>query len=143
MGKIPVFLDTDVLISALLSSTGASYQLVKHSSVNPKISKSVAQELAEVADRLKVDKTNLKNVLRKINITSTRLTKAHLVKIYGKYVLDEEDSHVVAGAHRSKYKFLLTHNTRHYKGDKIQTDLKIIVLKPGYFLQYLRSQSKF
>lgn len=143
MGQVKVFLDTDVVISALLSKTGVSYETIENSKVKKTISKIVKKEVEEVAKKLDIDPQNVKKVLNKIDIISLKLTKEKLLRNYKKYVLDDKDSHVVAGVNISKSKFLLTHNVRNYKIDKINADFGIIVLKPGNFLQYLRSVDKF
>ena len=62
-----------------------------------------------------------------------------LKKIYGGYVSDIKDIHIVAGAVISKADFLISYNLKHYHQDKIKQDFKIILLTPARFLQYLRS----
>ena len=143
MGKIQVFLDTDVVISALLSKTGASYELIRNPLVSKIISKTVKKEIEEVTKRLNIDNQKVERVLKKINTTSSNLTKKEVSEEYKKFVLDEKNSHVVAGANKTKSKFLLARNLKHYRVDKINNEFGIIVLKPGIFLQYLRSLGKF
>jgi len=143
MGKIQVFLDTDVVISALLSKTGASYELIKNPKIIKVVSKTVKKEIKEVTKRLNIDSQKTKAVLKKINATSLNLTKKEVLEEYNKFVFDEKDSHVVAGANRAKSRFLLTHNLKHYRVDKINAKFGILILKPGNFLQYLRSLDKF
>lgn len=143
MGKVKVFLDTDVIISALLSKTGASFEIIKNSKVNKIVSTGIEREVAEVAKRLKINREDIKGVLKNCKITSLSLTKKNIINKYSSHVFDKEDAHVVAGADLSESKFLLTHNARHYKADRINNNLKVIVLKPGDFLQYLRSKEKF
>jgi len=143
MGKIQVFLDTDVIISALLSKTGASYELIKNFKVAKMVSKTVQKETNEVAKRLNLDQQKNKIIFKNINVAPLNLTKKEVLEKYEKFVFDEKDSHVVAGADKTRVKFLLTHNFRHYQVDKIKAELGIIVLRPGNFLQYLRSLGKF
>ena len=143
MEKIQVFLDTDVIISALLSKTGASYELIKSPKVAKTTSKTVQKETNEVAKRLNLGKQETKRIFKNIRVTPPSLTKKEILEKYGKFVFDEKDSHVVAGANRAKSKFLLTHNFKHYQVNKIKAELGIIVLKPGNFLQYLRSLDRF
>ena len=139
MEEIQIFLDTDVVISAILSKTGASFELTKNSFLRKTISKTVKQEIEEVVRRLKINISEARRVLRNIKVVSLNIGKIDILKNYKKYVFDEEDAHVVAGAHKLRSRFLLSHNLKHYRVDKIKSDLKIIVEKPGYFLQYLRS----
>lgn len=140
MAEIQVFLDTDIIISALLSSKGASYILMNDAKVKKIISNTITEEVIEVSSRENISKETAKIILKKVQIFSLYLSKGKLLKKYSKYVFDEEDSHVIAGAHISKSEFLLTHNMRHYCVAKIRNDLGIKVMKPGEFLQYLRSQ---
>ncbi|MBU1127298.1 PIN domain-containing protein [Patescibacteria group bacterium] len=143
MGKIQVFLDTDVVISALLSKTGASYELIRNPLISKIISKTVKKEIEEVKKRLNIDNRKVEKLLERISTASLNLTKKEVSEEYKKFVLDEKDSHVVAGANKTKSKFLLTHNLKHYRVNKINTEFGILVLKPGMFLQYLRSLDKF
>ncbi len=143
MAKIQIFLDTDVVISSLLSKTGASYEVIKNPKVEKIISKSVEAETKEVSKRLNLDSKDTNQLLKKTKLTTFGLTKGSVLERYKDYVFDENDSHIIAGAHNAKVRFLLTHNLRHYRVDKINTQLGIIVLKPGNFLQYLRSVDKF
>lgn len=143
MGKIQIFLDTDVVISALLSKTGASYEVIKNPKVIKIVSKTVQKEIKEVTKKLNIGNQETDRILKNISVTSLNLTKKEILEKYKKFVFDEKDSHVVAGANRAKSKFLLTHNLRHYQVDKINAEFGILVLKPGNFLQYLRSLNKF
>ena len=143
MGKVKVFLDTDVIISALLSKTGASFEIIKSPKVDKIVSTGIEREVAEVAKRLKIDRKDVKRVLKNCQIKSLSLTKKNIIDKYSSHVFDKEDAHVIAGADLSESKFLLTHNVRHYNADRINNKLRVIVLKPGNFLQYLRSREKF
>jgi len=143
MGKIQVFLDTDVVISALLSKKGASYQLVSNPKLVKIVSKSVGDEILEVAKRLGIKKQRVQGLVKSIKTISLSLTKKEILTTYRDFVHDETDAHVVAGASKERLVgFLLTHNLRHYKVDMIKTKLGILVIKPGNFLQYFRSQEK-
>lgn len=142
MGKIQVFLDTDVIISALLSQTGASVIVIKNPKIIKIVSKTVQKEVNEVAKRLNIDNQKIEGIIKNIRVNSLNLTKNEILAEYKKFVSDKKDSHVVAGAKRLKLRFLLTHNLKHYQVDKIKAQLGIIVLKPGNFLQYLRSLAK-
>lgn len=139
MEEIKVFLDTDVLISALLSDKGASYKLINEMKVKMIISKAIVAEITEVARREDIDKAAVRTILKKTKLIHLLFPKQKILQKYSKYVFDEQDSHVIAGAHISKSDFLLTHNIRHYHVVKIKNDLGIKVFRPGDFLQYLRS----
>lgn len=141
MDQIKVFLDSDVVISALLSKTGASFNILQNSKILKVISIMVKEEIIDVATRLNLNSPK-KDIFQDIKIITLKLKKKRLSETYVPYVLDQEDSHVVAGAHKAKAMFLLTHNVRHYYVAKIKNDFGIIVMKPGQFLQYLRSFEK-
>lgn len=140
MEKLKVFLDADVIIASLLSFKGASYLVLLHPSIQKVISGTIAKEVEEVVKRHGIDYGKKKRAFKNLTTASLTITKQLLRETYPKYVFDEEDSHVVAGAALTKTPFLLTHNLRHYNREKIKRDFKIIVLRPGEFLQYLRSQ---
>lgn len=139
MAKIPVFLDTDVLVAALLSATGASFALLHHASIKTYISSTIEQEFIEVIRRLNLNPHRSQSWFDKCHLQPLPLTKISLLKKYAPYVIDPEDAHVVAASHLAKTRFLLTHNLKHYQVNLIRQNLNVIVLKPGIFLQYLRS----
>lgn len=138
MDQIKVFLDSDVVISSLLSSTGASFAIITNPKVKKVISKAIKAEVEEVAKRLHIDLSNTK-LLTHIQTQAPELKKETLINTYTSYVLDQEDAPVVAGADKTNSQFLLTHNLKHYLSSRIRKDLEVIVMKPGIFLQYLRS----
>lgn len=138
MDQIKVFLDSDVVISAMLSSKGASFEIIKNLQIKKIISKAVKTEAEEVVQRLQISDTNMQQIFRKVEVIELKLEKARVAEEFVPYVFDEEDSHVVAGALKSTARFLLTHNLKHYRTEKIKQDFDIITMKPGMFLQYLR-----
>ncbi len=139
MDPIAIFLDSDVIIAALLSEKGASSEIIKNGALKKFVSKTIIKEVDEVSTRLHID-TPDKTLFETFYVISLDIKKERLAKKYFAYVSDLEDSHVVAAARRSKSSFLLTHNLKHYNTDLIEQKLKIIVLNPGQFLQYLRSK---
>jgi len=143
MAKIKVFLDTDVVISSLLSKTGASHEVINSSKIEKFISKQVKKEVLEVSKRYNISTQEIEFVFKNTGLISLKISKKSLINDYGEYVSDEQDTHVVFGALKAKVKFLLTHNTKHYNIEKIRKDLDLQILKPGNFLQYLRSKNKF
>jgi len=133
-----VFIDSDVVISSLISNTGAAYFLLNKTDLKLFISDKSMEELERVVEELGLNKTKLKKLIknrfRMINIKKT-------TEKMNDYVVDSDDAHIVEGAKQAKATFLLTYNTRHYKIDKISQALRIVVTTPAYFLQYLRSIS--
>ncbi len=137
MGKIKVFLDSDVILAALLSQTGASFEVLKNPRLSKYISGSIKLEVETVAKRLSLVNFNA-TLFSDMKVVKINLDKERVVEKYLPFVLDAADSHVSAAAHKAKASFLLTHNTKHYRADKIKDNLQIITLKPGLFLQHLR-----
>lgn len=136
-----VFVDSNVVISSLISSKGASYLLLNQISNFKFFISNISQnELTKVATRLGIDQAKLKSLLQE------RFEKVHLKQNlkeieldYSEYILDPDDAHIVAGAKESKVNFLIIYNTRHFKADKIKQDFNIIVMTSATLLQYLRS----
>jgi len=139
MDQFKVFLDSDVVVSAFISQTGASFEILNNSQIKKIISVTIKTEVNEVIKRLNI--STPKNAFEQIKIIGLKLDKTRLVEKYLKYVFDKEDSHVVAGADKAGVKFLLTHNLKHYQTEKIKQSLGILVMRPGNYLQYLRNRN--
>lgn len=139
-----IFADSDVVISSLLSTKGAAHFLIHKTTLTLFISNISYNEMQIVSQRLKMNKVNLKNLVRKkfkvIKLTET--TNAIKGK-YIRYTTGLGDAHIVAAATAAKVKFLLSYNIKHFKVDKIKKDLGIIILTPAHFLQHLRSLDGF
>ncbi len=138
MGKIRAFLDSDVLVSAQLSKNGASFAILGDNSIEKVVSQTIQTEVFDVLQRLG-KKPPGSNFFRGVSTIKLDLDKPRLVGMYVPYVFDQQDSHVVAVAHIGKAQFLLTHNVKHFDAEMIKRDLQVLVMKPGFFLQYLRS----
>jgi len=136
-----LFIDSDVIISALLSNKGASYLLFKLANTTRLISNYSLKELSKVANRLNITQ-------KKLNLTTNKCScitiSENLEKIklkYQKYVKDINDAHIINGAVNAKARYLITYNTKDYYSNLIKKDFNILILTPGMFLQYLRSQN--
>ena len=141
MRKIKVFVDSDVIISSLISSTGAAYFLIHKTNLELYITNQSVTELEIVADRLNLNPVKLKNLIKDhLKILKLEESLAKVKEKYNQYTYDLNDSHIVAGARQANPNFLITYNTRHFKADKIKQDFKIIVITPAYLLQFLRSR---
>jgi predicted nucleic acid-binding protein len=138
---IKVFVDSDVVISSLISTSGAAYGLLHDTEqVELYVSNMSSSELVKVVVRphLKLDGL--------LHLISTRL---HTVNIsqsgeivrrqFAKYVNVIDDAHIVAGAKEARVAFLISYNIRDFGAEKLRQDFQIILLTPGMFLQYLRS----
>lgn len=138
-----IFLDSDVVISALISSNGASFYLIKiinEKNIQGYISDISKVEIEKVIKRMNLSLNLFKDQLKYLKISKLLLNLEDYPKKYKKYVNDPFDGHIVAGCKYSKSKFLITYNQKDYNQEQIKRDFDIIVMTPGKFLQYLRSQ---
>lgn len=138
---IRVFVDSDVVISSLLSTSGAAYTLLHETKeVELYLSNFSTLELKRVADRLQLDPKKLEKVIS-ARFASVKINQSYekAQEQFAHYVRDVNDAHIVAGAKVAQVTFLISYNIRHFKSEKLRQDFKIILLTPGLFLQYLRS----
>jgi predicted nucleic acid-binding protein len=135
-----VFLDSDVVISSLISKIGAAYYLLTHiENINLHISNISKSEIETVIERLSLPNEVFYSILNNnLKVTAIDLMKIESVT---QYVIDQGDAHIILGTRESHARFLVSYNLKHYKTDKIKRDLGIIVISPGQFLQYLKSIS--
>jgi len=146
MKEIRIFVDSDVVISSLISSSGAAYLLMNLKKKNLKffISNISQKELQIVSRRLKIESKNLEKLIEnRLKVITLKENNKNLSQKFIDYVWDPNDAHIIAGAVRSKANFLLTYNGRHYQKEKIKKDFNILILTPAIFLQYLRSKKEF
>ena len=140
MSTLPcAFLDSDVVISSLLSSRGAARVLIDAGAVDRWVSSSSVRELEDVVDRMVIERTKLHHTLRRCHVASLIEYEATLVRTHARYVSDEGDAHVVAGVVEAHAQYLITYNLKHFYRDRIKADFDILVMTPALFLQYLRS----
>lgn len=136
-----IFIDSDVVISSLLSSSGAAYFLLNQSQINPVISSISLTEIQIVAKRMEIDVERLKKLVKnRFEVFPVKKDLKEIKKEYVRYVIDVNDVHIVAGAHCAKVKYLISYNLKHFRTDKIKNELDLLLLTPALFLQYLRSQ---
>lgn len=137
---IKVFIDSDVVISSLLSASGAAFCLVnQQSKVSLFISNLSQEELNRVGEKLGLDHAKLERLIKKMRIVKIAGEMKQIKSEFTKYVLDENDAHIVVGAQKAGAGFLITYNSKHFQVERIKDELKVIVMTPAVFLQYLRS----
>jgi len=134
---IKVFLDSDVVISSLVSKLGASHQLINNKDVVCFISDVSYKELLKVIKKLGLDEKN-STILIKSNLKIIKLKKSS--SDFKNYVNDVDDAHIVAGTVELKTNFLITYNTKDFIINKIKEKFNIQIMTPGLFLQFLRSK---
>lgn len=123
-------------------SKGAAHVLINELHIERFVSNISKKELAIVVQRLHLKQDALKKLVSTKCKTIAIRESLHIIKKdFGIYTLDENDAHVVAGAVKTKAKFLVSYNIRDFKREKIKKDFYIIVATPAQFLQYLRSLS--
>ena len=94
-----IFLDSDVIIPAIISNTGASYRLIdKGETYNLCISNYSKGEIEKVIKKLCLPKVKLENLLQKVKIHAVSEDKETLEEKYHEYVFDPYDAHIVEGA---------------------------------------------
>ncbi len=138
---LKVFVDSDVIISSLLSSTGAAFLLLNQTDeLQLFVSNFSLDELKIVVKRLDLGEEKL-NILTQRRFSTVHLKDsiATLKKEFAGYVLDVDDAHIVAGANEASAQFLISYNTKHFKADKLKEKFNIILTTPAILLQYLRS----
>jgi predicted nucleic acid-binding protein len=135
-----VFIDSDVVISALLSQNGAAHLLLVHygQQIERFISNVSKVELRVVCRRLYIPLPQLDQFIRH-SLAVTELNESAVPKFDG-FVIDPGDAHIIAGAVESKSSFLISYNLKHYRINAIRSEMDIVVMTPANFLQYLRSK---
>ena len=137
---IRVFVDSDVIISSLISSSGAAYALLHATKLTELyVSNFSIKELEKVVSRLKLEQSILDEVVSSLLVTiRVNQTYKKVGLEYADYVRDPDDAHIVAGAKLAKASFLVSYNIRHFNAEKLREDFQIVLLTPGLYLQYLR-----
>ncbi len=137
---VRVFVDSDVIISSIISQKGAAYLLMRDSRITRFVSDVLIAEVTRVASILNLSQTELRRMVHK-QCTKVVLgaKKETLLKRVDAYCRDDNDRHIVAGAKAAKARFLVTYNIKHFNVENIREELGIIVLPPAFLLQYMRS----
>lgn len=136
-----LFIDSDVIVSSLLSDKGASSTLLHLPNLDLIVSSLSVTEIKSVSQRLSINAGLVDNVIK--NYLDVIQIKSDIAEIRGKYksyVSDKNDTHIVAGAVEAKVEYLISYNLKDYNMQKIKEDFDIHMMTPGMFLQYLRSK---
>ena len=138
---LKVFVDSDVVISSLISSLGAAFLLLNQTSdLDLFISNKSLEELEKVTERLHIESEGLRKLMRtrfKTVILDESLEE--IKSAFTDYVIDIDDAHIVAGAKKANAQFFISYNKKHFKSERIKEDFNIILTTPSNLLQYLRS----
>lgn len=134
-----IFLDSDVVISSVISNKGAAFAVVCSTLLTKYISDLSLKEINEVGNRLNLPLAKLKKHTSLCSLTEISETTVTIKNTYALYCSDPFDAHIVAGAVTAEVRFLITYNIKHFNRRKIKEDFGILVITPGQLLQYLRS----
>ncbi|MGH7204329.1 MAG: PIN domain-containing protein [Candidatus Levyibacteriota bacterium] len=139
--SLKVFIDSDVIISSLISTTGAAFYLIHQiDTIDSLVSNNSVDEIEKVIERLSLNAREFKKLIgNKVSVIEMQQTINEVKKQYATYVLDINDAHIVAGAVKGKVRFLVSYNIKHFKADKLKEDFGIILITPANLLQYIRS----
>ena len=142
-----IFLDANVFYSASKSLTGGSstiFKIVKLKRISVYASKEVLLE-AESNIRLKESlKVRLRfyELVKKNKIRIVPIHKKTAEKKYLK-IINRKDTYVLEGARKSKAKYLLTLDKKHFFTIKIKkAKLPFKTITPGEFLQELAEENQ-
>ncbi len=136
-----IFIDSDVVISSLISNLGASYQLINNKNVVCFISNVSYEEQLLVAKKLSLNIKKLKKLVKeKLNTVEIIQDIKKIRSQYKDFVRDINDAHIVMGSVESKTKFLITYNVKDFEANKIKKKFNIQIMTSGSFLQHLRSK---
>ncbi len=139
-----IFLDTNVLFSALMSQSGAAFELFRLAEkgvVKLMTSDQCLLELQSIQKSVKF-LIPLQAFLKQYPLVIFDLSHGGSLQ-YPRYVFDADDAHVLAGAHQSQSEFLATFNIKDFRTDLIFQDFRIRVMAQGHFLQWLRGIGKY
>lgn len=140
MKRVKIFVDSDVVVSSLISTKGAAHLLLNEQESDFVISDFSKVELERVVNELNLSRNKPRNLIKKrLKIIKLETDLEKMKKDFQNYTSDVDDTHIVAGAAKAKVRFLLTYNIKHFHRQKISEDFGITVLTPAQYLQYLRS----
>jgi predicted nucleic acid-binding protein len=135
-----LFIDSDVIISSLLSTSGAAFFLLNKSPIKAIITTISLRELQIVMKRMNINEKKLQSLIKKrLEVVNLTQSLVKIKKEYSKFVTDENDAHIVAGSHHAKVKYLITYNLKHFNADKINKELDVLIMTPAIFMQFLRT----
>lgn len=134
-----IFVDSDVVLSSLLSSKGAANFLLNEVDIKLSISNISLLEIERGIVKLNLDKNQLRRLTKnRLKLVELKESTKKIKESFKNYIFDEDDAHIVAGAQQAKAKVILSYNLKHFNRQKIKEDFGIVVLTPAQYLQYLR-----
>ena len=105
-----VFIDSDVVISSLLPSSGAALLLLNQSTIKPVISSISFKELRIVINRISIEPEKLEVLIKnRFEVFPINKKLEKIKEEYIQFVGDVSDAHIVAGAHEAKIKYIISY----------------------------------
>lgn len=136
--KVPVFVDSDVIISSLLSQKGAAHLITQENQIIRYVSSLGIIEQKEVVKRLGLELQKHDQIITAhFNLIQANPSET---TAYSQYTNDPSDAHIIQGAVISNAHFLATYNAKDFKIEKIKKSYNIQIIAPGQLLQYLRNR---
>lgn len=139
-----VFLDSSVIIAALLSTTGASAKILTLSEggiVEAYITDEVREEVIEVVQRKFPEAVDLVKELLKKTCTCVKATKSKVKGNPQDWIKDPKDVKILLGAKQCKVDILLTLDLKDFIKEKtVAEKSKLKIQTPGDFLNEVFSQ---
>lgn len=136
-----IFVDSDVIISSLLSEHGASRAVLRQKEICAIISNYSIAEIRIVIDRLGIRRESFEELLEQTLSTVTLEDSLEEIRrSKNDCVYDIHDAHIVAGAVYSEADFIATYNRKDYNHGRIKDDFGILICTPGQLLQFLRTK---
>jgi predicted nucleic acid-binding protein len=130
------FLDSDVIISALIPDRGAAYALLtQKGATGLYTSPYVLSEVNRATTKHGLDKKRLElfGGILKMGKGISSITNIRSL------VNDPNDEPIISATISNRCHFLVTYNLKDYQISEIKNRHNIIVLRPGDYLQHLRS----
>lgn len=143
--RMRLFLDSSVFISALISNTGASAQILalcEARLLEIYISDEVEEEVFNVFDRKFPELKPLFNdLLKTVKLKRIKTAKDKISKEVASWIKDPKDVKILMGAKKAEVDYLVTLDKRHFiKDEKVSEKSGLTILTPGDFLNQFYSE---
>jgi putative PIN family toxin of toxin-antitoxin system len=139
-----VFLDSSVIIAALLSTTGASAKILTLSEggiVEAYVTDEVVEEVLDVVQRKFPEALSLVKELLKKTCTCIKATKGKMKGNPQEWIKDPKDVKILLGAKQCKVDVLLTLDLKDFIKDKsVAEKSQLKIQTPGDFLNEVFAQ---
>lgn len=138
-----IFLDSSVLIAALLSSEGGSAQILEFCEaglLQGNISRDVLREIEEVVQRkLPEIHSKIRKIMRSSSLKIIGKIHPLLLKKSRGWIADPGDAKILAAAKQGRVQYLITLDLRHFiKDPRVAEKSGLKILTPGDFLKMFR-----